>query len=91
MSAWCTLLMLVPGLDLLMAAYLTWGRTKVRADWSLSAPGVTDKSPAPPAPTTPISSASTQSAAALRRLEALRADGTLSEEQFLRMKARHGL
>lgn len=91
MSPWCPLLMLLPGLNLFLAGYLTWGRTKVRADWPRSASAEADNTPAPPAPLAPARFAPAQTAEALRRLESLRADGTLSEEQFLRMKARHGL
>ncbi|MDP3070557.1 MAG: hypothetical protein Q8N18_09725 [Opitutaceae bacterium] len=92
MPAWSVLLVLVPGLNLFLLGYPAWGRTKVRADWL--SPGLPWNKDHPPslAPN-PSTSASLpdKSDATLRQLEALRNEGTLTEDQFLRMKSRHGL
>jgi hypothetical protein len=87
MSGWFTLLVLVPGVGLYFCGYLAWGRTKVRAEWDSIAPatGTVDED-------VPQQSASSDShSEPLRRLEALRDSGVITQGQFERMKVQRRL
>jgi hypothetical protein len=88
LSPWAALLLLVPGANLFLGGYLSW-----KPSWPLT-DGL-NLSSASGTPTTPGSDAALdhgQSAKsdALRRLEALRDEGVLTEQDFLRRKARLG-
>lgn len=93
MSGWFTLLLLVPGANIFLASYMAWGRTKLRATWPATPQTAPGNLSDPVKPTAPASAGTViqPHAETLRRLEALLEDGTLSAEQFERMKARHGL
>jgi len=87
MSGWCVLLVLVPGVGVFFGGYLAWGRTKVRAEWdsTVQATDTVDRD-------VPKKSASSDSRSEpLRRLEALRDSGVITQGQFERMKTQRGL
>jgi hypothetical protein len=73
MSSWFAFLALVPGVDLFFCGYLAWGRSKVRAESDSGRSRIaTDEKKSEP----------------LLRLEALQDEGVLTEQDFVRRKAR---
>ena len=87
MSPWSALLLLVPGVNVFLGGYLTWKRS-----WPVSDGLNLSSTPASPsslglAPNR-TDGASTAKSESLRRLEALRDEGVLTEQDLLRRKAR---
>ena len=87
MSGWFILLVLVPGVGVFFCGYLTWGRTKVRGDGfdAVSPVGTV------PADAEKQLTKSGSRSESLRKLEALRDSGVITEGQFERMKAQRSL
>ncbi len=86
-SGWWAMLVLVPGPNFLLGGLLTWKRSAPDpAGLNLAAP--VDDSARPVDEPARASPAPEQKSESLRRLEALRDEGVLTEQDFLRRKAR---
>jgi hypothetical protein len=84
-SGWWAMLVLVPGPNFLLGGLLTWKRSAPDpAGLCLADPVVASEPPAGVSRPVPAPSKSES----LRRLEALRDEGVLTEQDFLRRKAR---
>jgi hypothetical protein len=91
LSRWEMVLVFIPPVGLPLWARLAWGRSRPFLDSPVEQGPPGDYRSEPPQPA-PIAQAATPNRIdALRRLEKLRDEGTLTEEQFQRMKSHHGL
>jgi hypothetical protein len=78
LSPWCAFVVLVPVVNIFVGGYLTWKSSWPSTEGIDLAPSVGSKPP----------DASQEKSDSLRRLEALRDEGVLTEQDFLRRKAR---
>ncbi len=78
MSAWFALLVFAPGVDLFFCGYLAWGRSKVRGESRVAEISSTRVS----------GNGDEPSSDALRQLEALRDNGAITEQDFVRRRSR---
>ena len=87
MSPWSAFLLLVPVANLFLGGYLTWKRSWPATD-GLDLTFATPSIAGPKENSATTSNVSIAKSDSLRRLEALRDEGVLTEQDFLRRKAR---
>lgn len=90
LTRWEKILLFIPPIGLPLWGRLTWSRSRPFLDTPLETSVTVPSEPKPP-PLQPPAAIVASKSDSLLRLEKLRADGTLTEDEFQRMKTNHGL